>query len=70
VPVEDAVLGTRAVWFDADGPVRTIAYAREDLHHGHTLEGPAVLHQYDTTVIVPPAWTARVDARRNVWLER
>ena len=69
-PVEDAVLGTRPVWFGADGPTQTTAFAREALHHGHTLEGPAVLHQYDTTVAVPPDWQARVDARQNIWIER
>ncbi|HKL88354.1 MAG TPA: hypothetical protein VJ884_05055, partial [Salinibacter sp.] len=63
-------LGTRPVWFDADGPTETPAYARLDLHHGHAFDGPAVLHQYDTTVVVPPGWHARIDARQNVWLER
>ena len=69
-PLDAAVLGTRSVWFDPDAPTETTAYAREALHHGHAFAGPAVLHQYDTTVIVPPSWHARVDARRNVWIER
>jgi N-methylhydantoinase A len=69
-PLDDAVLGTRPVWFNADGPTETTAYAREALHHGHAFEGPAVLHQYDTTIVVPPHWQARVDGRQNVWIER
>jgi N-methylhydantoinase A len=69
-PLDDAVLGTRPVWFDADAPTPTRAYARPDLHHGHAFDGPAVLHQYDTTIVVPPDWHARIDARRNVWIER
>lgn len=69
-PLEEAALGTRPVWFDADAPTKTTVYAREALHHGHAFTGPAVLHQYDTTVIVPPSWHARVDAWRNVWIER
>ena len=69
-PLADAQLGTRPVWFDADGPVETPAYDRTALHHGHAIDGPAVLHQYDTTIVVPPGWHARVDARQNVRVER
>jgi N-methylhydantoinase A len=69
-PLDEAVLGTRPVWFDADGPTETTAYARTALHHGHAFEGPAVLHQYDTTIVVPPNWNARIDAGQNVWIER
>ncbi len=70
VPLEEAMLGTRPVWFDADSPTETTAYARTALHHGHAVEGPAILHQYDTTIVVPPAWDARIDAWQNVWIER
>jgi len=70
VPLAEAQLGTRPVWFDADGPTSTPTYARADLHHGHALDGPAVLHQYDTTIVVPPGWHARVDARQTVRIER
>jgi N-methylhydantoinase A len=70
LPLRDAEIGTRPVWFSPGGPAETTAYARTALHHGHTLEGPAVLHQYDTTIVVPPGWRARVDAYRNVWIER
>jgi len=61
-PVGDAVLHTREVWFGADGPVDAVAYDRSQLQRGHVIEGPAVVHQYDTTVVLPPGWTARVDA--------
>jgi len=70
VPLAEAELGRRPVWFAADGPTETIAYARTVLHHGHEFEGPAILHQYDTTIVVPPAWQARVDEWQNVWIER
>jgi N-methylhydantoinase A len=70
VPLDEAVLGTRPVWFDADGPTETTTYARSALHHGHALDGPAVLHQYDTTIVVPPGWHARVDAHQTVRIER
>jgi N-methylhydantoinase A len=69
-PLSAAQIGSRPVWFDADGPTDTTIYDRTDLHHGHAFDGPAVLHQYDTTIVVPPGWHARVDARQNVWIER
>lgn len=69
-PLEGAVLETRPVWFRDEGPLATTAYARERLEHGHTFNGPAIVHQYDTTIAVPPEWTARIDSQRNVWIER
>ena len=69
-PLADAQLGTRPVWFDADGPTDTPAYDRTALHHGHAFDGPAILHQYDTTIVIPPGWHARIDARQNVRIER
>lgn len=65
-----ALQGTQSVWFDTEGPVETPCYDRASLHHGHYLHGPAILYQYDTTAVVPPGWLARVDARRNVWIEK
>jgi len=38
-------------------------FAREELVAGHTLVGPALIVQSDTTVWLPPGWMARVDAR-------
>jgi N-methylhydantoinase A len=69
-PLDEAELGRRPVWLSPEGPTETTAYARTALHHGHTLDGPAILHQYDTTIVVPPAWRARIDEWQNVWVER
>ena len=69
-PLDDALLEKRPVWFDADGPTPTRCYDRARLHHGHAFDGPAIVHQYDTTLVVPPGWHARVDAWRTVWVEQ
>ena len=69
-PLDAAEIGTRPVWFDRDEPSATVAYDRAALHHGHEFDGPAILHQYDTTIVVPPGWHARIDAHQNVWIER
>ncbi|PQJ35547.1 5-oxoprolinase [Salinibacter sp. 10B] len=69
-PLDAARLGTRPVWFEPEGPTETPAYARTNLQHGHMIDGPAILHQYDTTIVVPPGWHAHIDARQNVRIER
>lgn len=64
-----ARLGEKPVWFGADGPTDTPCYHRDKLRHGHCLDGPALVFQYDTTLVVAPGWRGRVDAWRNLWLE-
>jgi N-methylhydantoinase A len=68
-PLAAARLGKRPVWF-GEAPVPTPAYDRSALRHGHAFEGPAVVHQYDATLVVPPGWRARVDRWQNVRLRR
>lgn len=65
-----AYLGDHPVWFDAQGPMQTACYDRAHLHHGHIFAGPAMVYQYDTTLVIAPGWHAHVDAWRNIWLTR
>ena len=37
---------------------------------GAGCHGPAIVQEYDTTVVVPPGWTAVLDAHGNILLER
>lgn len=67
---DNARLGEKPVWFGTDDPTATPCYHRDKLHHGHRLDGPALVFQYDTTLVVAPGWQVRVDAWRNLWLER
>ncbi len=57
------------VWFGDAGPTTTPWYDRERLRPGHRFTGPAVVFQYDTTLVIPPGWQARIDARYNLHLE-
>ena len=68
--IAQARIGTQPIWFDADGPTETPAFDRDALRHGHQFEGPAVVYQYDTTIVVPAGWRGRVDAWRNLLIER
>jgi N-methylhydantoinase A len=62
-------MGTATIWF-ADGVHDTSLYERDRLRAGNRFDGPAVVYQYDTTTLLPPGWSAWVDGRRNLILER
>jgi N-methylhydantoinase A len=69
-PVEGALWGTAPVWFDRTEPVSIPCYDRERLRHGQAFEGPALILQYDTTLLVQAGWLARIDALKNLRLRR
>ena len=68
-----ARLDDAAVWFSADDgeaqPLVTACYARERLQPGNRFDGPALVLQYDTTIVVAPGWSALVDGMGNLQLE-
>jgi len=65
---EAARTGTRPVRFDAW--VETPVYDRDRLGAGDTLEGPAVLEEFGSTVPVHPGFGAEVDRFGNVLITR
>ena len=69
-PVEDARKGERQVWFDPKKPSAAKLYEREKLDVGVSVDGPCIIEQFDATTVVNPGWRARVDAFRNLVLER
>ncbi|MFJ2815319.1 hydantoinase/oxoprolinase family protein [Streptomyces sp. NPDC091279] len=60
-------VGRRSVLL-AGRRVTADVHRRDALHAGHTLTGPAVVEQDDTTVLVPPGWSAAVDPLGNLRL--
>ena len=62
---------TRPVCFDAsDGYVETPLLWRPDLPAGFTIDGPAVIEEFGSTVPLHPGFTARVDDFRNIIVTR
>jgi N-methylhydantoinase A len=52
----------RPVHFDEDDDaLDTPVYERDGLHAGARVEGPAIVQQLDSTIVVPPGVTAEVD---------
>ena len=52
--------GKRDVWFEETGFVPTEIYNGDDLCPGLSLEGPCVIEQRTTTIVVPPEFTVEV----------
>jgi N-methylhydantoinase A len=59
--------GARPVYFlEAGDYVDTDVFDRHSLLPGVTLNGPALIEEVDTTIVIPPGASARIDAHRNV----
>jgi N-methylhydantoinase A len=69
-PVEAAVVGARRAFFPGSHAVLhdTPVYDRSRLRGGHRFTGPAIVEQYDSTVIVFPEQTAEVDRYGNLMI--
>ena len=63
-----ALLEERPVVFDGR-QLPTRCYDRSLLRTGNAFAGPALVLQMDSTTVIPPGWTARVDGYRNIILE-
>ena len=63
--VEDAVRCSRKVWY-ATGWLEVPVYRRNELPLDAKLDGPAIIEQLDTTILLEPGDTARSDARGNL----
>ena len=50
--------------------VQAPVYWRFDLAPGNKIKGPAIIAEHETSTIVGSAFTARIDAFRNIVLER
>ncbi|MEM8882406.1 MAG: hydantoinase/oxoprolinase family protein [Pseudomonadota bacterium] len=60
--------GARQVVFE-EGAFETPIYQRDQLPLDAVIDGPAILEQLDTTILIEPGWVARGDALGNLSLE-
>jgi N-methylhydantoinase A len=49
--------------------MKTPVYRRESLGYGDRLEGPAVIEEMESTLLLPPDWFLQVDAFGNMMVE-
>jgi len=64
-----AATGQREVYFDVETSVAAARFERESLQPGNRISGPAIIDQLDTTTLIYPGDTARVDGARNLIIE-
>ncbi|MET0362302.1 MAG: hydantoinase/oxoprolinase family protein [Sphingobium sp.] len=65
-PVSAAQTGTRSVFFNETGFVDTPVYDRQKLSVGIMFEGPAIVEQYDTTIVILPGQKVSADPQGNL----
>lgn len=63
-------VAVRHALFPATGAVETAVFERDTLALGQVVTGPAIIEEWTTTVIVPPAWSVVTDSRGNLVLQR
>ena len=64
---EEARKGTRRVWFaETDSFTRTAVFDRYRLAPGDTFDGPAVVEERESTMVIGPGATVRVDGIGNL----
>jgi N-methylhydantoinase A len=67
-PIETAIKGRRRIHLPGEVSANAILYERDRLDIGAGVSGPAIIEQFDATTVIPPGWSARVDAYRNLIL--
>jgi N-methylhydantoinase A len=65
-----AALPERQVWFPRGGMLPCPVHTRADVRREGEATGPLIIEEVDTTVVVPPDWSAAVDARGFIRLTR
>lgn len=66
---EAALLGSEEVYFDGSWG-ETPVYDRTELQPGNEIEGPAIVVDADSTVVIQPAHVARIDRFANIEINR
>jgi N-methylhydantoinase A len=62
--------GRRTAWFERTGDVECEVHERSRIAEGADVPGPAVIESFDSTIVVPPGWIARTDAKGFIRMER
>jgi N-methylhydantoinase A len=65
--VSRALKGTRSVWFpETEGFTDCAVYNRYRLSAGDYIEGPAIIEERESTIVLPPNSISRVDGHGNL----
>ena len=64
-----SMTGSRKVWFKGASRIDCAIHDRDKMTAGAEAPGPAVIQAVDTTIVVPPGWTARADDNGYIIME-
>ena len=67
--LKDAILYSQETVFDDAETHSTPRYDRSQLRDGHVLSGPAIVVQHNSTILIPPSYTATVGEFGNLIIE-
>ncbi len=68
--LEDAFVEERPVYFEeSNGFVNTPVFYRDKLPTDIQIQGPAIINQLDSTILIPPTFIAKVDEYRNILVQ-
>ena len=62
--------GKRRLYLKGDTAIEAAVYERDLLDVDGVIAGPAIVEQFDATTVIPPGWAGRVDAYRNLMLDK
>ena len=69
-PRARAAAAHRRAWEPARGEAQPFGlHWRFDLAPGERVDGPALVAEHETTVVVPAGWQARLDSHGHLWME-
>jgi len=66
----DSFKADRMAWFPKTGSIETPVLNRDRFAAGSTIKGPAIVESLDSTIVIPPGWRGRVDARGFIRITR
>jgi N-methylhydantoinase A len=67
---KEAIIDTKDVIFYSLEPVKTKIINREMLNPGNEFNGPAIVVEYTSTIVIPPNWNVKVDKFGNMVLNK
>lgn len=68
-PAVPAPRSTRRCWFNANEPIETPRYRRDDMTPGKRIAGPAIVEDEWSTITIPPGAAAKAHGRGHLVLE-
>lgn len=70
VKAKTSLKGKRNAWFQSTGFVECQIHERSKIPHESAVSGPAVIESFDSTIVVPPGWNAKMTSKGFIRMER